>query len=183
MGNDIKHFTDFLVSLGAEKIEHSGEHFLAHLIAVCRDLRRWGCEEPVCLAGLFHSIYGTEKFQSFSLSLERREELRDLIGERAERLSYFNSAMDRPSFDGLVAGDGPGPMGDRFTGATVDLTPLDFTDLCRVQVCDWLEQVPRTKEWDYRRQAYRQMAQRLGAIAQTEYDRVFGLETADASGA
>ena len=40
---------------------------------------------------MFHSIYGTERFQGFTLPLERRGEISALIGERAERLAYLNS--------------------------------------------------------------------------------------------
>ena len=33
---------------------------------------------------MFHSIYGTEKFQGFTFPLERRDEVRTLIGDRAD---------------------------------------------------------------------------------------------------
>ena len=52
----------------------------------------------------------------------------------------------------------------------------DFDDLCTIHVCDWLEQVPHSQHWDYRRNAYRQMAKRLGGIALESYVRVFALE-------
>ena len=38
---------------------------------------------------------------------------------------------------------------------------------------DWLEQVPRSQEWDYRRTAYRKMAERLGGPAEENYQRIF----------
>ena len=56
---------------------------------------------------------------------------------------------------------------------------VDFDQLCRVHLCDWLEQVGRSKNWDYRRAAYRQMAERLGGYALAEYDRVFADEQVD----
>ena len=68
-------------------------------VAVYRLLESQGCPEDVCRAGMFHSIYGTEKFQGFTLPLGRRDEVRALIGDRAERLAYLNCAMDRASFD------------------------------------------------------------------------------------
>ena len=67
---------------------------------------------------MFHSIYGTEKFQGFTLPLERRQEVRDLIGDRAEYLAYLNCAMDRASFDRAVEQrDAPYQIIDRITGA------------------------------------------------------------------
>src|SRR6185436_3210797 len=108
MDPNYRQMIDFLRGLGTEDVQHSGEKgFLAHLIGVFKDLESWGCDRDVCRAGLFHSIYGTEKFQKFCLPLDRRDEVRQLIGDRAERLAYANSMMDRPSFDRLI--DTPGP--------------------------------------------------------------------------
>jgi hypothetical protein len=176
-----KQLTDFLVSLGTDKVSHTNEIFLSHLIGVYRDLEAWGCDDDLCRAGMFHSIYGTERFQRFSLPLSRRGEVRDLIGPRAERLGYLNCAMDRASFDRAVFNDGDTyRIVDRITGEDIELDRAELNDLCRVHLCDWLEQVPRSKEWDYRRAAYRRMAERLGGVAQEAYDRVFELEAAAA---
>ena len=177
MATDLKCCTDFLRAVGTEKIEHSDEGFFAHLVAVYRDLQRWGEEEPVCLAGMFHSIYGTEKFRHFALSIERRGEVRELIGERAERIAYLNCALVRSTFDALVTGSRPLRVVDRLTDDPVPLSEQDFQDLVTVHLADWLEQVPRSKEWDYRRDAYRVMAEHLGGIALESFDRVYALAT------
>ncbi len=58
---------------------------------------------------------------------------------------------------------------DRITGEAVELPRRDYDDLCRVHLFDWLEQVPRSREWDYRRTAYRKMAERLGKTARETY--------------
>jgi hypothetical protein len=127
---------------------------------------------------MFHSIYGTELFQGFKMPLERRGEVRDLIGERAERIAYLNCAMDRASFDRAVELDTePYRITDRITGQEVAVTRDDFDGLCQVHLFDFLEQVPRSKKWDYRRAGYRRIASRLGEAALKEYDRVFAGET------
>jgi hypothetical protein len=179
MHRDFKHLTDFLLGLGAEQVGHTDKTYLAHVIGVYRDMQACGCAEEVCRAGMFHSIYGTELFQRFALPLERRAEVRALIGERAEGLAYLNCAMDRASFDrAVLRGEGPYRILDRFTGAEVEVSEDDLTDLCRVHLYDWLEQVPRSQKWDYRREAYRRIAMRLGGPAQESYDRVFAAEAA-----
>jgi hypothetical protein len=179
MDRDWKRMTDFLLGMGIEQVPHTQKSYLAHLIAVYRYLEAHGCPEDVCRAGMFHSIYGTEKFQGFTLSLERRGEVRTLIGERAENLAYLNCAMDRASFDrALVSFEEPYRITDRITGTQVELSGPDFNDLSRVHLLDWLEQVPRSGEWDYRRAAYRRMAERWGRPAVLEFDRVFAQETA-----
>lgn len=179
MDKDYKKFTNFLVGIGIEDIPHTQKSYLAHLIALYRYLEAHGASEDVCRAGMFHSIYGTEKFQGFTLPLERRDEVRELIGERAEWLAYLNCAMDRTSFDHAVEeAGGPRTFTDRITGDVVSLTETDFDDLCRVHLLDWLEQVPRSEEWNYRRPAYRRMAERLGPRFTAEYDRVYSGEHA-----
>jgi hypothetical protein len=177
MDKDFKRLTDFLVGMGIEEVPHTHKSYLAHLIAVYRDLESQGCPEDVCRAGMFHSIYGTEKFQGFILPLARRGEVRALIGDRAERLAYANCAMDRASFDrALDQAAEPYRIIDRITGEEIALSAHDFDDLCRVHLFDWLEQVPRSQEWDYRRPAYRKMAGRLGQSAEAEFERTFAQE-------
>ena len=177
MDKDFKRLTGFLVEMGVEEVPHTHKSYLAHLVAVYRDLEAQGCPEDVCRAGMFHSIYGTEKFQGFTLPLARRGEVRALIGDRAERLAYLNCAMDRASFDRAVDQPaGPYRILDRISGDEVTVSAEDFDDLCRVHLFDWLEQVPRSQEWDYRRAAYRKMAGRLGRSAEAEFERTFAQE-------
>lgn len=175
MQENFKRYTDFLVAEGTEKVPHSKTPFLAHLISVYRDLQSWGCPEKICVAGMFHSIYGTEMFRRFGLSLDRRDEVRALIGERAEHLAYLYCAMNRESFDAHLDQTEGGSMVDRFTGETIPLSEGDYDDLCTLMVCDWLEQVARTggNAWTYRREEFHRMAQRLGGIALESFDRVY----------
>jgi uncharacterized protein DUF6817 len=170
-----KQLTDFLSGLGIEQIAHTQKNYLAHLISVYRLMQTSGCEEELCVAGLFHSIYGTEKFQGFKLPLSRRGELAELIGSRAERLAYWNCVMDRSSLDELLGQtDEPFLLRNRDSGESMSLTRREFDDLCCVHLLDWLEQAPRSRfGWDYRRQAYRQMAERIGGRALAAYDQVF----------
>ena len=170
---------EFLSNLGTEKIAHTEGSFLEHLIAVYRDLASWGCEEEVCRAGMFHAIYGTERFQKFSLPVTRRGEVKSLIGERAERLAYWNCVMDRAAFDReMLRNTPPFTIRDRLTERETELSPGDFEDLARVHLCDWLEQVPRCKLWDYRRETYKRLAARLGGAAKSAYDAVYQSESA-----
>jgi hypothetical protein len=184
MDQNFKRFTDFLVELGIEQVSHTQKSYLAHLIALFRLLKSQGYPEDVCRAGMFHSIYGTEKFQGFTLPLERRNDVRALIGDRAEFLAYLNCSMDRASFDrALDQADEPYRIVDRINGEEVQLSNHDFDDLVRVHLFDWLEQVPRSREWDYRRVAYKKMAERLGGTAQVNYERVFAAENSANSAA
>jgi hypothetical protein len=61
----------FLTKAIVLKIYHtlSGDLFGDHLRAVQRVLKEWNYGKDLELAGLFHSIYGTEGFQAISIAL------------------------------------------------------------------------------------------------------------------
>ncbi len=178
MTTTYKDLTNFLTGLGIDKVAHTQKNYLGHLLAVYRFMKDAGCTEELARAGMFHSIYGTQQFQGFKLPLEDRSKIRDMIGERAERLAYLNCAMQRETVDAIVGQDTDTyTFRDRITGEQVTLNRQDFDDLCRVHLYDWLEQVPRSRYgWGYRREAYRQMARRLGPTAESVYAKVFAQE-------
>ena len=80
----IKELTQYFLQEEAAGIAHSGGSYLAHAIGVYRDLKSWDWDEEAARAGLFHSIYGTEIFQDFTLPVSRRNEIKSMIGEQAE---------------------------------------------------------------------------------------------------
>jgi hypothetical protein len=70
-------------------VTHGGRPFFAHLKGVHDFLVDWGNPEHVCLAGLYHSIYGTQYFKHRTLDRDNvvdRCMLRGLIGLHAENL-------------------------------------------------------------------------------------------------
>ena len=180
---DYKQLTRFLVELGVEQIAHSQKNYLAHLVGVYHLMQTHGCDAELCRARMFHSIYGTEKFQFFKIDLDRRSELETLIGRRAERLAFWNCFMQRASFDQCleVAAESY-TIAHRETLEELRLTRDEYDDLCRVHLFDWLEQVPRSRfGWGYRREAYQQMADRLGGAALQTYRAVFAAEPASSN--
>lgn len=86
-----------LKQFGTHAVPHSGRTLEQHLQGTWRLLEHWGCEEHVCLAGMFHSIYGTNAFHTACLPQERRETLRSLIGASAERLVFLFASTERPA--------------------------------------------------------------------------------------
>ncbi len=90
MDKNYKRLTDYLVGLGVDHVNHTTKTYLGHLVAVYRLMEANDCTEEVCQAGMFHSIYGTQRFQGFKLPLEKRGEVRELIGAgRAPGLSQL----------------------------------------------------------------------------------------------
>ncbi len=169
-----KELTQFFQDIGADDVPHTQKSYLAHGIGVYRDLKAWGCDEELCQAGLFHSIYGTQIFQGFTLPVDRRGQLQEMIGKRAEWLAYINCFMDRETFDAQVLDQKEmHPIKHRVTGEVMTVLAADFEDLVRMHLCDWLEQVGRSKNWDYRKKAYQNMAERLGGVALEAFERVY----------
>lgn len=178
----------FLESLGAADVEHTGGDFLRHLCAVHDLLAEHGADAELAAAGMFHSIYGTERFQGFSLPLDQRGRVRALIGERAERIAWVNCVMDRASFDAAVAQalEGADPLADSLIvrdreGAAIPLSADQLRDLAHIHLFDWLEQVERSAHeqpggWNYRRNAYQQMSELVGEPAQSLYAATFARE-------
>jgi hypothetical protein len=89
----------FLISLDANKVRHSGRTLFDHLKGVHDLLRDWDNEHHVCMAGLFHSIYGTNTFKHQSLN--DRGKLIQMIGLKAELLVHYFSTKDRPFFESI----------------------------------------------------------------------------------
>lgn len=77
----------------ATGIRHSGGDFFDHLYQTFCLLKKYGCSESVCLAGLYHSIYGTEFFQS---NIKVNESVvESLIGSYANKLVKHFSVQNR----------------------------------------------------------------------------------------
>ena len=173
----MKTMSDYIIRIGADKIPHTRKTYLAHAIGVYQNMKSWEADDELCRAAMLHSIYGTEGFQDFTLPLDRRDELRALIGEYAEAMAYANCAMDRASFYALVDQDLDNyRIEDRLTGGYIDLCNEEFEDLVRLHLCDFLEQVERSEAWDAQRQTFRAMSQRLGGAALESYDSIFARE-------
>ena len=56
---DLDSLLKLINSWGAKEVAHSGRTLLDHLFGVHNLLAEWGAAPKLCLAGLFHSIYGT----------------------------------------------------------------------------------------------------------------------------
>ena len=83
-------------TLRAQGVPHSGRTLYKHLTGTYDLLSAWKNPEAVCLAGLFHSIYGTMIFRHRAFPIEKRNVIRDLIGEEAEFLAYAFCVTARP---------------------------------------------------------------------------------------
>jgi SM-20-related protein len=136
-------YRSFLIEeLQLKQVRHSGRDFYTHLSQTCQFLRDWKNREPVCLAGLFHSIYGTWHFHHKAFPIERREVIRNLIGEEAEFLTYAFCVIERPKE--LVAhAQSQAPeieIMDHHTKGPLKLSRAQLLSLLEIEAANLLEQ-------------------------------------------
>lgn len=93
--NDVEYENDainFLKNV-ASNIPHSKTTLFDHLYRTYKILKSHGADEDTCLAGLYHSVYGTEFYSRLNLS---RDDVKRIIGVEAEKIVYeFCSLIDR----------------------------------------------------------------------------------------
>lgn len=82
---------EYLASV-AQGIPHSGASLFDHCLNLFYILKSYELPEEVTLAGLFHSIYGTDSFKT-PLDIER-EEIKKYIGNRAEEIAYVFCSLE-----------------------------------------------------------------------------------------
>lgn len=124
-----------------KKIEHFGRPLKQHLIGTHDLLDEWENSEDVCLAGLFHSVYGTNTFLQAALTTESRDDVRSLIGERAEALVYVFGMSDRKS---LLLDNRSAPYCwiDHRSGRQTEICNEMLSNLVEMEVANFIEQLP-----------------------------------------
>jgi len=144
-----------LKRVGAFKKQHNRRMGLTlgeHLTNTYDDLKRMGADEDVALAGGLHSIYGTNAFRNQTLKAESRPIIKGLFGEKAERLAWLFSQINRPKcFEGET-------IRDWKTGDPIEVSEEDLKDLMLIEVANLsdngsdLSQFPNLKRFydDYK---------------------------------
>lgn len=128
----------FLLRLGAHHVRHSGRTLFDHLVGTVRYLVAWGCSEPVCAAGLFHSVYGTSAFRQPLLDARDRPALRRRIGSDAEELVYLFCRAQRPA--GLLEAFEVGAVRDRESGVAYAVSSGIAEQLALIECANLHEQ-------------------------------------------
>lgn len=131
----------FLVDfLHADRVPHQNRHLYDHLCGTYDLLAAWGNPAHVCLAGLFHSIYGTKHFRRATLPFSQRRQLRQLIGYDAEQLAYLFCVADRPN--GLIGQWGRTDIviHDRHQNDLVVLNRQELLWLLEIEAANLLDQ-------------------------------------------
>ena len=91
-----------LIEMGANDLTHNNNKtLLRHLLNTAMILAAEKQPDHVVLAGLYHSVYGTEFYGCDFLSMhnsDHRNYLSEKIGKDAERLVFLYCSLDRKEF-------------------------------------------------------------------------------------
>lgn len=121
-------YTELLIALRTPDHYHSERSLYDHLLGTWTLLDRWDHPDTLCSAGLFHSIYGVQNRYVRADRFGRRDAIRAVIGEPAERLVYLFCSLPRGSY-----------LGERPGSINAD----EQRALIEIEVANLLEQTPR----------------------------------------
>jgi hypothetical protein len=128
-----------LHELGAHELHYLNGDLAQHLNGTYVLLREWGNSEPVCLASLFHAVYGTAGFPAALLSLDKRSDIAAAIGDETEELVYMYGACDRDcTYSKLISHQEP-VYRNRFTHEFFSLLRILLAFFCELTLANELE--------------------------------------------
>lgn len=133
----------FLKSTGTEDIHHSEGNLLSHLVHTYKILKRWDCPQYLCLAGLCHSIYGTEAFRTAAVSMTERQTVQETIGEEAEQVAYLYCIGSHQSLYENLSRAEPYSLRDFRDDTEIPISKQRLADLLTLDLANSLEQFPR----------------------------------------
>src|SRR4051794_33288800 len=97
---DAEQYRSDLVQLGMHKVAHQDETLMHHMFRACSIVQDMKAEDHICLAMLFHGVYGTEGLHNDnveSIPDAKRVEVRAVVGPLVEQMIYNFSVMSYAS--------------------------------------------------------------------------------------
>jgi hypothetical protein len=156
-------YLKLLERLRLNRVSHSGRDLRQHLVGTWQLLNQWHMPQPVCVAGLCHSLYGTNVFRVSVLHRPSdRRRLASIIGPRAEHLVYLFSLIDRPR--ALLSVDKRADkVGIKVSGArsVVAVSKRTYISLLAIELANLIEQ---GSQWPFLEKLYRLLARRHVSI-------------------
>jgi hypothetical protein len=128
-----------LIELGGDHLPHVSGTLAGHLRRTESLLRRWGNRDALCLAGLYHAVYGTAGIRGRLVGLGQRTVIAETIGAEAEGLAYLYGACNRAVYHPRIGTGRQCQFADRFTGKEYAITVGLVRDLCELTVANEVE--------------------------------------------
>src|SRR6185437_4374213 len=117
-----------LQTLGADAFAHINGSLAVHLRGTEALLRRWGNRDAVCLGGLYHAVYGTDRITGSLADLGMRGAIAEVIGAEAESLAYLYGACARETFHPRIGTHDQLMFADRFAHCEYPIAASQLRD-------------------------------------------------------
>ncbi|GGA11481.1 DUF6817 domain-containing protein [Okeania sp. KiyG1] len=148
----MKNILNLLKSYQTNTIPHTQVTLYDHLVGTGNLLETWKCHKNLCLAGYFHSFYGTDGTgKKHVLNFSQRDELQKAIGEEAEEIVYlYCISQRRKYFQKRVVPDDKIPIINRFTNEKIMINYPQWLNLIILDMANLLEEFDRL-HWLWRK--------------------------------
>jgi len=128
-----------LKELGAGEFAHIDGSLIDHLQGTRKLLKEWSASNILQDAGLYHAAYGTASFTESFTSLQKRDEISNIIGSEAESIVYLYCACDREYFWEQIRTASKLKFKNRFTNELLTLNSQQLNDFCELSVANEIE--------------------------------------------
>jgi hypothetical protein len=128
-----------LIELGGDRLPHVSGTLACHLRRTESLLRSWGNRDALCLAGLYHAVYGTAGIESGLVGLRQRKIIAETVGAEAEALAYLYGACNRAVYHPRIGTERQCQFADRFVGKEYAISVGSVRDLCELTVANEVE--------------------------------------------
>lgn len=170
-----------LAALGAGSFAHVNGPLDQHLHRTAQLLRDWGSRDALCVAGLYHAVYGTAGIRGALVGIEERSTIADSIGDDAERIAYLYGACDRDRFHPRIGTDAQFRFVDRFAQTEYPIAEPLLRDFCELTVANELELATQSAAFLRKHGELRALFQRMQGLVsdacKAAFVRTFPAET------
>jgi hypothetical protein len=128
-----------LQAMGAGEFVHLNGSLASHLTGTELLLRSWGASEVVCIAGLYHAVYGTDGYNPSLTGLNSRPQIANLLGAEAAEMAYLYGACNRAVFYPRIGGDSQLLFADRFQSSEYAISLEQLKNICELILANELE--------------------------------------------
>ena len=132
-------YLDLLKEFNTDENPHSNRTLSDHLIGTYDILEKWDNTKEICLAGLFHSIYGTMVYRISSADLSKRKYIESIIGKRAEKLAYLFCVTNRKEYFNIIEKN-QRTLKDIVHNKEIHISKNDLDALIEIEFANTLEQ-------------------------------------------
>lgn len=177
-GRTLDELLQVLVAAGAACTPKPEYALLPDLTQTYDLLRLWRRSDDVCLAGLFHGVYGSAWSRHRLIAPDQRERVREVIGRRAEELVFAGCAADYESLKRALRQGDPKLIEDRWRRAPLgideDTMVAIATSIMAHRVALHSRKRPSDEEWADERELLALVEPRLDPQLREQLRKVYG---------